>query len=55
MKVGDLVHVKLPTVWPYIGFVVAVNRMGGALVRSPDGNREYWVYDWSAEVISESR
>ena len=55
MKVGDLVRVKLPAMIPYIGCVVAVNSMGGALVRSMDAAREYWVYGWSAEVINESR
>jgi hypothetical protein len=55
MKVGDLVRVKLPTVIPYIGIVVAINAMGGALVRSMDAAREYWIYDWSAEVLNESR
>ena len=55
MKVGDLVRVNENCATPFLGFVWAVNSMGGALVRSPDGSREAWAYDWFAEVISESR
>ena len=55
VKVGDLVRVKLPVVVPYIGMVMAINTTGGALVRSFDSNYAYWVYDWSVEVVSESK
>lgn len=55
VKVGDLVRVNENCATPFLGFVWAVNSMGGALVRSPDGSREAWAYDWFAEVISESR
>ena len=55
MKVGDLVRVNENCIVPYLGVVVTVNSMGGALVRSMDGSRSSWVYDWFAEVISESR
>jgi len=55
VKVGDLVRVDLPMVVPYIGIAMVTNVKGGALVRSLDGNYEYWIYDWSGEVISESR
>jgi hypothetical protein len=55
VKVGDLVRVKMPMVVPYIGIATAINVKGGALVHSLDGNYEYWVYDWSGEVINESR
>jgi hypothetical protein len=53
VKVGDLVRVNAPVV--YIGIVMVTNVKGGALVRSLDGNYEYWIYDWSGEVLSESR
>lgn len=55
MKPGDLVKVKLPGVQPYIGLAVRVNNKGGALVRSTDGKFEYWVYNWSSEIINEGR
>jgi len=54
VKVGDLVRVSETTATPFLGIVVAINQLGGALVRSP-GGREVWAYDWFAEVISESR
>ena len=54
MKVGDLVRVR-EFVVPYLGIVVSTNSQGGALVRSTDGRREAWVYDWFAEVLSENR
>jgi hypothetical protein len=55
VKVGDLVRVNENCVVPYLGIVVSTNSQGAALVRSTDGNRASWVYDWFAEVISESR
>jgi len=55
MKVGDLVRVNENCIVPYLGIVVSVNSIGGALVRSTDGSRSSWVYDWFAEVINESR
>jgi hypothetical protein len=55
MNVGDLVRVSENCAIPFLGLVLAVNSIGGALVRSPDGSREAWAYDWFAEVISESR
>ena len=55
MKVGDLVRVSENYATPYVGIVVAVNLKGGVLVRSTDGSREVWAYDWFAEVINESR
>lgn len=53
MKVGDLVSVKTPV--KYVGIVTKVNVKGGGLVQSLDSKREYWIYNWSGEVISESR
>ena len=55
MKVGYLVRVNENCVVPYLGIVVSINSKGGALVRSTDGSRSSWVYDWFAEVLSESR
>ena len=55
MKVGDLVRVDQNCIDSFLGVVVTVNSMGGALVRSTDGSRSLWVYDWFAEVLSESR
>ena len=55
MKVGDLVKVNLPTVKPYIGLAVRINKNRGALVRSIDGKFEYWVASWNSEVINASR
>mgnify|MGYP003644473189 FL=1 len=54
MKVGDLVRVNETYAIPFVGIVLAVNSIGGALVRSPDGSREVWAYDWFAEVLNES-
>ena len=55
MKVGDLVRVSQNCIVPYLGIVVSINSMGGALVRSTDGSRASWAYDWFAEVINASR
>ena len=55
MKVGDLVRVNENCIVPYLGIVVYTNSQGGALVRSTDGSRASWVYDWFAEVLSENR
>ena len=55
MKLGDLVMVKLPGIQPYIGLAIRVNDTGGALVCSTDGKFEYWVYEWSSEVVNEYR
>jgi small-conductance mechanosensitive channel len=54
-KVGDLVRVSQNCIVPYLGIVVSINSMGGALVRSTDGSRASWAYDWFAEVINASR
>ena len=50
MKVGDLVRWRGVYAIPFVGVVVAINSMGGALVRSSDGHSA-WAYDWFAEVI----
>lgn len=59
MKVGSLVRVTLNGIAPFVGVAIAANCNGGHLVRSIDGNYEYWVYEWSThvnfEVISENR
>ncbi len=55
MKIGDLVRVGEPCCIPFLGIVVAINSVGGALVRSPDRVWDTWAYDWFAEVLSESR
>ena len=54
MKVGDLVRVSENCTVPFLGIVLAVNSIGGSLVRSLDDTREVWAYDWFSEVISES-
>lgn len=54
-KVGDMVHVKMPGVKPYTGLAVKLNESGGALVVRPDGKLKYWVNNWCAKVINESR
>ncbi len=51
MKVGDLIRVKAP-LQQYLGIAIAANHMGGVLVRSFDGEFEYWVYDWMGEVVN---
>ena len=56
MKVGDLVRVSENCTVPFLGIVLVVNSIGGALVRSLGANSfETWAYDWFSEVISESR
>ena len=55
MKFGDLVRVSENCAVPFLGIVLVVNSIGGALVRSLDDTREVWAYDWFSEVISESR
>ena len=55
MKVGDLVRVKLPSIKPYVGMAIKVNKNGTALVRSIDGKFQYWIASWSGEVINASR
>ena len=55
MKVGDLVRVNETYAIPFVGIVLAVNSIGGALVRSLGANSfETWAYDWFSEVINES-
>ena len=54
-KVGDMVLVKMPGVKPYTGLAVKLNESGGALVVRPDGKLKYWVNNWCAKVINESR
>ena len=55
VKVGDLVRVKLPSIKPYVGMAIKVNKNGTALVRSIDGKFQYWIASWSGEVINASR
>ena len=55
MKVGDLVRVKLPSIKPYVGMAIKVNKNGTALVRSIDGKFQYWIASWSGEVSNASR
>jgi len=55
MKIGDLIRVSAPCGIPFLGIVVAINSVGGALVHSPDSGWDTWAYDWFAEIVNESR